>query len=110
MGRRADLARSRNAAAKVAAVIILCAIVGVWLLSVRQRRLAAAHELAVAHSIAQEHERTILRLKQEIARGVSLPGVRAAAAQVGVNQPVLAAPAVEPAHTVVAGPNDGGDD
>lgn len=107
MGRGADLASSRNAAAKVAALIILCAILGVWLLSVRQSRLAAAHELAVAHTIAQEHERTILRLKQEIARGVSLPGVRAAAAAVGAKQPVLAAPAVEPTHAVVAGPHDG---
>ena len=84
------LSQSRAVTAKIAALIILCVGVGVTLLSARQRRLVAAHDVAVQHARAQQDERAILRLKQEIAQRVSLPRIRAAAIQEGVVEQVIA--------------------
>lgn len=80
MSRRAiDVVVSRSLALKLALVILVVAAIGVTLLSYRQRRLAAAHELAVHHAQAQADERIVLGLRQAIAEKISLGNIRAAA-------------------------------
>lgn len=84
-----DVGMSRTLAAKLAVLIVLSAAIGVSLLSYRQRRLAAAHQLAVLHARAEEDARTVLRLRQEIAQRLALPRIRAIAADEGVVEPML---------------------
>lgn len=89
MGGRPEVMQSRALAAKLALLILFAAALGVSLLSARQRRLAAAHDLAVLHARAEEDGRTALRLRQEIADRVALPRIRATAVTAGLKEPLL---------------------
>lgn len=89
MGGRREVSQSRALTAKLALLILLAAAVGVSLLSARQRRLAAAHDLAVLHARAEEDGRTALRLRQEIADRLALPRIRSTAADAGLSEPIL---------------------
>ncbi len=89
MGARREVAQSRSLAAKLALLILLAAFMGVSLLSARQRRLVAAHDLAVLHAQAEEDGRTALRLRQEIADRLALPRIRMTAAEAGLKEPIL---------------------
>jgi len=89
MARSPSLDESRVVATKIAALIALCALIGVGLLSARQRRLAAAHDLAEWHAIAAQRARDVLTLKQQIAQRVALPRIRAAALDVGLTAPIV---------------------
>jgi len=62
---------SRALAAKLAALIIVSAFTAAAMLSMRQQRLQAAHELAQAHVRARSHERTVSRLQAEIGRRIA---------------------------------------
>lgn len=55
-------------ARKIAALIVVAAVTAAALLSMRQQRLRAAHELAEAHQRAVEHRHRVWRLRAEIAR------------------------------------------
>lgn len=88
MGGRREIAQSRALASKMALLILFAAFVGVSLLSARQRRLAAAHDLAMLHARAEEDGRTALRLRQEIADRLALPRIRATAADAGLSEPI----------------------
>ena len=84
-----EIAHSRALAAKLGALIALAAFMGVSLLETRQRRLAAAHELAVLHAQSEEDARTALRLRQEIADRVALPRIQKKAVEQGFTAALL---------------------
>jgi len=54
-------------ARKITALIVVAAVTAAALLSLRQERLLAAHELAEAHRRAVAHQHRVWRLRAEIA-------------------------------------------
>lgn len=95
----ANLQASRRLTVKLLFLVATLAVTGVALLSYRQGRLAAAHELAALHRAARDDGRAVLRIRQEIADRLTLPSLRTAAARLGVtdNAPetASAAPVVQ---------------
>jgi len=54
--------------AKILTIILACGAIGCVLLVNRQQRIEAAHEMSVIHNRLAEHERSVWRLRAEIAR------------------------------------------
>jgi hypothetical protein len=69
--------------AKIATVILTIGIVGCILLTARQQRLQAVHDLAVLQRRVAEHDRTLWHLRAEIARNVQPRNVEALARALG---------------------------
>ncbi|RMH28811.1 MAG: hypothetical protein D6693_03140 [Planctomycetota bacterium] len=90
MARPPTIAQSRAVAVKLAFVLAVCLAMGLGVLSARQRRLAAANELARLHDLIAERQRVVLTLRAEIMHRAALPRVRAAAARAGLTAPALA--------------------
>ncbi len=63
-------------AAKLAAVIITLGLIAASLLSMRQSRLQAAHEVTAARLRIREHDERLLKLRTEIASRVTPRAVR----------------------------------
>jgi len=92
----ANLAQSRSQLIKLLFVIALAGVVGVSLLSDRQRLLLAAHELATLHRQERDNAQAALRLRVQIAQRLTLPALRADAASLGVTEPVTGVASAPP--------------
>lgn len=74
--------------AKVAAIILTIGIVGCILLTNRQLRLQAVHDLAVLQRRVAEHDRTLWHLRAEIAGRVVPRNVEQLAKGLGPMEPI----------------------
>jgi hypothetical protein len=90
--------------AKIATVILTIGIVGCILLTTRQQRLQAVHDLAVLQRRVAEHDRTLWHLRAEIARNVQPRNVEALARALGPLEhiPVDPRPGATPIHLAAA--------
>lgn len=73
---------------KIAAVILTIGIVGCVLLTARQLRLQAVHDLAVLQRRVAEHDRTLWHLRVEIAGNVVPRNVETLARALGPLEPI----------------------
>jgi len=74
--------------AKLAVMVTVAALTAAWLLSVRQQRIMAAHDLISAHRRMAENERTLWRLRVEIANLLTPDRIEQIAGAVGPMQPI----------------------
>ena len=90
--------------AKIAAIILTIGIVGCVLLTNRQLRLQAVHDLAVLQRRVAEHDRTLWHLRAEIAANVIPRNVEQLARSLGPLEhiPVEPRPGARPAVQVAA--------
>lgn len=77
-------------ALKLAAVILSMGLVACILLAVRQQRVQAAHDLADVQRRVMEHDRTLWRLRAEIATRVTPERLEKLASKLGPNVPINA--------------------
>ncbi|MBL0922572.1 MAG: hypothetical protein IBJ10_10660 [Phycisphaerales bacterium] len=74
--------------AKLAVMVGVAALTAAWLLSVRQQRIMAAHDLISAHRRMAENERTLWRLRVEIANLLTPDRIEQIAGTVGPMEPI----------------------
>ncbi|MBX3359000.1 MAG: hypothetical protein KF745_11305 [Phycisphaeraceae bacterium] len=90
--------------AKICAVIVTVGVIGCVLLTNRQLRLQAVHDLAVLQKRVAEHDRALWHLRVEIAGSVTPGNVEQLARAIGPLEslPVPARPGAVPASQVAS--------
>ncbi len=75
--------------AKLAVMVMAAALTAAWLLSVRQQRIMAAHDLVAAHTRMAANDRTLWRLRVEIANLLTPDRIEQIAGTMGPMSPIL---------------------
>ncbi|HHN77368.1 MAG TPA: hypothetical protein ENK11_01660 [Phycisphaerales bacterium] len=88
-------------AAKLAVVLVALGLIAASLLSMRQSRLQAAHEVTSARLRIREHDERLLKLRSEIAERVTPEAVREMLKESGELDRL--APLAERVHRVATG-------
>ncbi len=78
--------------AKLAVMVVATAMTAAWLLSVRQQRIMAAHDLIQAHRRTVENEKTLWRLRVEIAKLLTPDRIEQIAGAAGPMRPMTPEP------------------
>src|SRR5262245_61509988 len=76
--------------AKLAAVILSVGLIACILLAVRQQRVQAAHDLADVQRRVMEHDRTLWRLRSEIAARITPEQIDRLSARLGPGTTITA--------------------